>query len=341
MKAVVVHAAGDLRVDELERPQCAPDQVLVEMEWGGICGSDVAYVKHGVSGTAILRDPLVLGHEVSGHVAEVGAEVVGVEVGQAVTVHPATLVGQHQVVPELVERTNLWPEVRYFGSAAFDPHEQGGFCQFRAVRADQLRMLPQGVSTRQAALAEPFGVALHAVARAGDLTGRTVLVNGAGPIGSLAVAAARAKGAETVIAADLSDPALAIARELGAHQSFNVASGDSLPSEVDVAIEASGSPRALGPVFAAVRRGGTVVQVGNLPAGEVSAALGQLVTREINYVGSYRFVDEITEALQLMADGVDVSAVVTHEFTLDQAVEAFEMAADRATGSSKVLLKLS
>ncbi len=262
------------------------------------------------------------------------------KIGVPVTIHPATLVGEYDVPEAIAERTNLWPEVRYFGSAAFRPHEQGGFSQFRAVRPDQLRSLPEGLSTKEAAIAEPFGVALHAVARAGDVSGRDVLVNGCGPIGVLAVAAAKATGARRVIAADLSDAALGIAVQMGADETVNPVRHD-LPQDVPVAIEASGAPRALGAVIAAVRRGGVVVQVGNLPADEVSVALGNIVTREIDYRGSYRFIDEISQALGLMAGGVDVSPVMTHEVTIDDALRGFELAADRSTGSSKVMIRLS
>lgn len=346
MLAVVVHAPGDLRVEEVADPVPAPDEVLLRMSFGGICGSDIAYWRSGISGTAVLKDPLVLGHEVSGTIEAIGegaaaeVESAGLTVGSPVTVHPATLVGEHEVPADTADRTNLWPEVRYFGSAAFDPHEQGGFSTLRAVRADQLRAVPDGVSLEHAALAEPFGVALHAVSRAGDVSGRTVLVNGAGPIGALAVAAARRAGAARVIAADLSPAALEIARAMGADQSVDVGAGEALPIEVDVAIEASGAPRALGSVVAAVRRGGVLVQVGNLPAGEVQASLGGIVTREIDYRGSYRFVDEITDALEAMAGGLDVSPLITHTVRLDNAVEGFEIAADRSTGSSKVLIDL-
>lgn len=346
MKAVVVHEMADLRVDEVPDPVCGPDQVLVGMEWGGICGSDISYWRHGASGTAVLAEPLILGHEVAGRVAAIGGDAAaalgqrGIEVGTPVTLHPATLVGDHRVAAELADRTNLWPEVRYFGSAAFRPHEPGAFSSLRAVRPDQLRVLPAGVSTKDAALAEPFGVALHAVARAGDVAGRTVLVNGAGPIGALAVAAAKAAGAAWVAAADLSAAALDIAVRMGADAIVNPAAGGELPSDVEVAIEASGAPRALGGVIAATRRGGVLVQVGNLPAGEVSAALGNLVTREIDYRGSYRFVDEISDALDLMAGGVDVTPLMTHEVPIDDAVRGFELAADRTTGSSKVMIQL-
>jgi L-idonate 5-dehydrogenase len=294
-----------------------------------------------VSGTAILSEPLVLGHEVAGHVAEIGSEITGVEVGSKVAIYPATPVGEFEVADEIAHRTNLWPQVRYFGSAAFRPHEPGGFSRYRAVRPDQLRVLPDGVSTKEGAIAEPFGVALHGLNRAGDVTTRTVLVNGCGPIGVLTVAAAKAKGAARVYAADLSEAALEIAHAMGADDLVHVAEGEALPTDVEVAIEASGVARVLGSVIAAVRRGGTLVQVGNLPLGEVSAALGNIVTREIDYRGSYRFVDEISEAIELMDGAVDVSPLMTHEFAIDDALSAFQTAADRSTGSSKVMLRLS
>ena len=340
MKAVVVHAAGDLRVDELPDPEVGPNDVLVEMEWGGVCGSDVTYVRSGVSGTAVLREPLVLGHEVAGTIAALGPDVTGFTVGDRVTVHPATLVGEFDVVEDLIPRTNLWPQVRYFGSAAFQPHEQGGFSRYRIVRPDQVRPLPEGVSTKEGALAEPFGVALHAVKQAGDITGKTVLVTGAGPIGALAVASAKALGAAHVVASDLSETALAIATAMGADAVVRVGTDD-LPEDVDVVIEASGNPQSISSVLAVVRRGGTVIQVGNLPGGEVPVALGQLVTREITYRGSYRFVDEINDAIALMDGTVDVSPLMTHEFDINEAVRAFKIAGDRGTGSSKVMLRLS
>ncbi|WP_026535047.1 zinc-binding dehydrogenase [Arthrobacter sp. H14] len=347
MKAVIVHGKNDLRVEETADPVCGPDGILVELAWGGICGSDIAYWKHGASGTAVLSDPLVLGHEVSGRVVQIGAKAaeavaaLGADVGTQVTLHPATLAGNHKVVPELAARTNLWPEVRYLGSAAFHPHEQGAFSRYRTVRPDQLRIVPEDVSLKEAAVAEPFGVALHAISRAGEMAGRTVLVNGCGPIGALAVAAAKAAGAKCVIAADLADDALDVARRMGADETVNPSRGGGLPTDVDVAIEASGAPRALGGVIAAVRRGGVMVQVGNLPAGDVQAALGNIVTREIDYRGSYRFVDEINQALELMAGGVDVGPLMTHEVDIEDALRGFELAADRSTGSSKVMIRLN
>jgi L-idonate 5-dehydrogenase len=322
VKAVVVHGANDLRVDDLPDPVAREGEVLVAMEWGGICGSDISYWRNGASGTAVLKHPLVLGHEVAGHIVGVGPGVAGLSVGQPVTVHPATEAGG------------------YFGSAAFDPHTDGGFSQLRVVRAEQIRALPSGVDTERGSLAEPLAVAMHAVNRAGEVRGRDVLVNGAGPIGSLVVAAAKYAGAATVMAADVAAAPLTIAQAMGADEMINIGAGEELPADVELVFEASGAAAALGAVLHATARGGTVVQVGNLPGKAVPASLGDLVTREVTWVGSYRFVDEITDAVAAMEDGLDVTPLITHRYPISEAAQAITVAADRSSGSGKVLLLL-
>lgn len=251
------------------------------------------------------------------------------------TVHPASPSGEE--LPRLVAgRTNLHREVRYFGSAAFEPHEDGGFSTYRVVRVDQLRLLPEGVSTPMGALAEPLGVALHAVGRLGDVRGRTVFVNGAGSIGSLVVAAAKARGAARVLAADVQPDALAMAAALGADQVYDATR--ELPTDVELVVEASGVAAALGAVLHATARGGTVVQVGNLSMTPTPAVLADLVTREITWTGSYRFVDEITEAVDLLARGLDLEPLIAATYDLDDAAAAITAA---ATTPGKVLLRLS
>ena len=340
MKAVVVHGANDLRIDDRPEPVAGPGEVVLDVEWGGICGSDLSYWRHGASGTAALKSPLVLGHEVAGRIAKLGAGVEHLEVGQPVTVHPAELVGDGALPERLRGRTNLYPQIRYFGSAAFDPHTDGGFSERKLAKAFQVRPLPDGVDTLRGALAEPLAVAMHAVSRAGSLQGRDVLVNGAGPIGSLVTAAAKYAGARTVIATDISDASLRIAKAMGADEVLNV-SDTALPTDMELVFEATGIPAVLGGVLCATARGGTVVQVGNLPGTPAASALGDLVTREITWIGSYRFVDEITDALQAMKDGLDVSPIITHKFAIEDAAQAMQTAADPAAGSSKVMLRLS
>ena len=341
MKAVVVHGPGDLRIDHLPDPTPGVDEVLISMEWGGICGSDLAYAQHGSSGTAVLKQPLVLGHEFAGRIAQLGSGVTDLQVGQRVTAHPATLVGDGAMPARLAGRTNLYPQIRYCGSAAFDPHTDGGFSELKVVRAEQIRVLPDNVSTEHGALAEPLAVALHAVSRAGDLRGRDVLVNGAGPIGSLVVAALKYRGAATVTAADISSASLSIAKAMGADQLVDLSAGNSLPTDAELVFEASGAAAALGSALRATARGGTLVQVGNLPGTPVPAILGDLVTREITWIGSYRFIDEITDAVQALHEGLNLAPLITHTFKIDQAGEAIALAGDRSIPSGKVMLQLS
>lgn len=340
MRAVRVHAAGDVRIDTVPDPVAGPGEVLIALEWGGICGSDLAYARHGASGTARLSAPLTLGHEMAGRIAGLGDGVTDLDVGQPVTVHPATPVGDDPLPARIAGRTNLHPQIRYCGSAAFVPHTDGGFSEYLVVRADQIRVLPEGVGTRQGSLAEPLAVALHAVHRAGDVRGQDVVVNGAGPIGALVVAAAKYRGAASVIAADLSESSLAVARAMGADKTVDLSAGETLPADSPLIFEASGAPAAIGAALRATARGGTLVQVGNLPGTAVSAVLGDLITREISWIGSYRFVDEITDAVQALGAGLDVEPLITHVFDLADARAALAVAADRTSGSSKVLLRL-
>ncbi|GAB7044539.1 MULTISPECIES: L-idonate 5-dehydrogenase [Catenuloplanes] len=337
MRAVVVHGPRDVRVDSLDVPAPGPGEVRVAVEWGGICGSDVSYYAHGASGTATVRHPLILGHEIAGRVAATGPGVPPDLVGVPVAVHPASPAGE--LPARLAGRTNLNTRVRYLGSAAFDPHTDGGFAEAVVVRADQLRPLPDGVSTRHGALAEPLAVAMHAVSRAGDVTGRDVLVNGAGPIGCLVVAALRLAGAATVTAADVADAPLATARALGATEVINLRSGGTLPSDAELVLEASGVPGALGAVLAATARGGTLVQVGNLPGTPTPAALGDLVTREITWIGSYRFADEITDAVRALATGLDLEPLIAATYDLTDAPAALDRAAAGGSGG-KIMLRL-
>lgn len=345
MRAVVVHGPGDLRIDEVAEPQPGPGEVLLEVQWGGICGSDLAYVAKAMSGTAVLKEPLVLGHEISGKVIGVGDTVTDALVGRHAAVFPATLVGDGRMPERLKGRHNLYPRVRYFGSAAMLPHTHGGFRERMVVREDQLRFIPEGLDSRLAALAEPLAVALHAINRAeaaapGGVRGRTILVNGAGPIGLLVMAGARHLGADRVIASDISASALALAQSLGVDQTVLVGSQE-LPQDIELVFEASGSPTALGSVLRSTARGGVLVQVGNLPAAPISATLGDLISREITWIGSFRFADEMTAAVQLMAEGLHIEPVITHEFSISEAKQAFATAADRSSGAGKVLLRIN
>jgi L-idonate 5-dehydrogenase len=334
----VIHGRGDLRVEELPAPAPGPGQVLVAVRYGGVCGSDLHYWRHGGVGDFRLREPMLLGHEVVGTVLAHGSPDASTPAaGTAVAVHPATPCG---VCPECADgRHNVCRDTRYLGSAARFPHVQGGFAAQVAVPAEQLRPLPAGLGLRRAALAEPLSVALHAVRRAGDVAGRHVLVTGAGPIGCLVVAAAKAAGAARVTVTDLLPAALEYARRAGADTLVRAddPADAGWPSEVDVAVEASGVAAGLDTCLRRVRRGGTVVQLGMLPPGPSPFAGNLVVSREIDLRGAFRFHAEFDEALRLLATEPALDALISAVVPVAEAERAFALAADRSR-SCKVLL---
>ncbi|MFD5132692.1 L-idonate 5-dehydrogenase [Streptomyces olindensis] len=340
MLGCVIHGRGDLRVAELPVPVPGPGQALVAVRYGGVCGSDLHYWRHGGVGDFRLREPMVLGHEVVGTVVEYGAGASGPAPGTPVAVHPATPCG---VCPECESgRRNVCRDTRYLGSAARFPHVQGGFAARVVVPCEQLRALPEGLGLRRAALAEPLAVALHAVRRAGDVAGRHVLVTGAGPIGCLVVAAAKAAGAARVTVTDLLPAALAHASAAGADTLVRADDPDDpgWPSEVDVAIEASGVAPGLDTCLRRVRRGGVVVQLGMLPAGQSPFAGNLVVSREIELRGAFRFDAEFDDALGLLAAEPGFDELVSAVVPVGEAESAFVLAADRSR-ACKVLLEFA
>ncbi len=336
---VVVHAANDLRVESMSVQRPAPDQAIVEVAYGGICGSDLHYWLHGAAGESILKAPMVLGHEVVGTVVATAADGSGPVLGTPVAVHPATPVGDGRTRYP-AERPNLSPAGTYLGSAAHYPHCGGAFMKYATLPGRMLRALPDGLGLRAAALAEPASVAWHAVSRAGDIRSRTALVIGAGPIGALVVAVLNRAGAAEIIAVDMHQLPLEIAKNVGATRTLLASQTEQITDvQADVVVESSGSYRGLGSAISGAARGGRVVMVGLLPAGEQPVPISLAIARELELIGSFRFNDEIDEVMAALADGtLFVAPVVTHEYPVHDALTAFDTARDAAT-SSKVLLR--
>jgi 2-desacetyl-2-hydroxyethyl bacteriochlorophyllide A dehydrogenase len=336
---VVAYAANDLRVEPVPLREPAADETVVEVAYGGICGSDLHYWMHGAAGESILRAPMVLGHEVVGTVVQAAADGSGPAPGIFVAVHPATPAGD-DVTRYPADRPNLSPACTYLGSAARFPHCDGAFTKYATLPSRMLRPLPRGLGLRDAALVEPASVAWHAVARAGDIQGKSALVIGAGPIGALIVAVLKRGGATEITAVDMHPFPLDNARALGATQTLLATEADEITSvQADVVVESSGSHRGLASAIRGATRGGRVVMVGLLPSGDQPVPISLAISRELELLGAFRFNDEIDEVIAALADGsLYVDPVVTHEFGVADALQAFAVARDSAT-SSKVLLR--
>ncbi len=340
MLAAVLHGAHDLRVEHRDERDLLPGEARVRVAAGGICGSDLSYFNKGGVGDFRVREPLTLGHEVSGTVAELAPAgewtlPARVEVGTRVAINPSRPCLHCRYCR--AGRGNLCRNMRFLGSAALTPHVQGAFSEHVVVRADQCVPVPDGMEFRVAACAEPLAVALHAVSRAGVLVGRQVLIAGAGPIGLLCLAAARHAGAAGVTITDLFDQPLEIAQRMGADETINVRMDlDRLERAAqavggfDVAMEATGAAASVAALPSLVCPGGRIVQLGMLPPGAVPLPVNLLMAREIDLVGSFRFHEAFGVAVEALARGrIDVAPILSASFPLADAGEAFALAGDR------------
>ena len=341
MDALVIHAPGDLRVETYETAPLGPGQLQVRVRCGGICGSDLHYYQHGGFGTIRIQEPMVLGHEVAGVIEAVGADVQGFAAGERVAISPSRPCGLCTFCQQGLQNHCL--DMRYYGSAMRTPHVQGAFRQQIVVETHQAHKLADSVSDGEGSMAEPLSVALHAVRRAGSLLGKRVLVTGCGPIGALAIIAARRAGAAHIVATDVVAHTLGKALKVGADEVVNIAEEpDGLArfsvdkGSFDVLFEASGNARALVGAFSAVRPRGVIVQLGL--GGEMTLPVNTIVAKEFELRGAFRFHEEFAMAVELLNKGlVDVKPLISATLSYRDSARAFALAADR-TQAMKVIL---
>ncbi|WP_341936090.1 L-idonate 5-dehydrogenase [Microbacterium sp. LWO14-1.2] len=334
MKALAIHGKEDIRWEDREAPTPGDGEVRLRVNYVGICGSDLHYYFHGANGEYTIREPLTPGHELSG---VVDLDPSGrLAPGTPVTVHPARYGAS---VPGLEDRPHLRAGGDYLGSAAADPHRQGGASELLIVEDHMVRVLPRGLPLERAALAEPLAVAIHAVSLADGIRGKRVLVIGSGPIGLLVVAAAVHAGASTVGASDVREEPLARAQALGATEVALVGRDTIDDESYDVVFECSGVGVALTQAVRAARRAGTVVQVGMLANAEIGVNLAPMLAKELTIRGAFRFATEIDDAVAMLAESDALDSVISHVLPASDAVQAFELARD-SSASAKVLLAL-
>jgi len=341
MRAVVIHAPKDLRIESFPDPAPAANQVRVKIAAGGICGSDLHYYHHGGFGIVRIQQPMALGHEISGVVAAVGNDVSHLKPGMRVAVNPSHPCSACVHCREGMRNQCL--DMRFMGSAMRMPHVQGGFRENVTVEVSQALPIADSLSLGEAAMAEPLAVCLHAGKQAGPLLGRRVLVTGCGPIGALMVVVARYGGAAEVVVTDIADEPLNVARQLGASRTVNSATEASAldPYRIgkgvfDVLFEASGNQAALRAALDLMRPGGIVVQLGL--GGDMTLPVNTIVAKELQLRGTFRFDPEFELALRLMGEGlINVKPLISASLPFESAVDAFELASDRSK-SMKVQL---
>ena len=334
MKAIVIHQALDLRVEDRAEEKVGAGQIAVAIKRGGICGSDLHYYKHGGFGVIRLKEPMVLGHEVAGTVTALGEGVLNLNLGDNVALSPSRPCNSCEYCLKGQQAHCL--DMLFYGSAMRFPHVQGAFQQSIVALASQAHKIADGVSLEEAAFAEPFAVTLHAIVRAGSLANKRVLVTGCGPIGALAIVAARAHGAQEIVATDVSDFTLGLARIVGADTTVNVATAaeamdkfKSNKGSFDVMIEASGNEAALHMGLEVLRPRSVLIQLGL--GGNISVPQNMIVSKEIEIRGSFRFNEEFALAVDMINKRrVDLKPLLTEVVPLAEATRAFDLAADRS-----------
>ena len=333
MRVSVLNGPGDVAVVDRPVPRPGPAEVLVRVASVGVCGSDTHYYEHGRIGSYVVEQPLVLGHEASGVVTEVGEGVPADRVGQRVSIEPG--------VPDLTceqclaGRYNLCPDMRFFATPPID----GAFAEYVVVHEAFAHPVPDVIGDDAAALLEPLSVGIWACSKAKVSAGARVLVTGAGPIGLVALQCALAFGATDVAVSDVNPARLALARELGATAVVDAREGlAGLGRPPQVLLECSGHPPAIGEAIRALDRAGRGVLVG-MGGDEIPLPLSTVQERELELTGTFRYANTWPTAIALVAAGrVDVDRLVTGTYRLDQAEEALT-ASRRDPASVKVVVR--
>ena len=347
MNALVLHAVGDARYEQIAKPEVTPGEVLVRVGFCGVCGSDIP--RTFVKGT--YNFPTVCGHEFAGTVEACGEGVDEYKPGDRVVVFPLLWCGKCASC-ELGNYVQC-SDYDYYGS-----RRDGGFAEYVSVPPKNLVPVPEGVSMEAASMTEPAAVALHAVKRAGGtLVGETVVIFGAGPIGLMAAQWARMMGAARVVIFDLIPEKLAMANKLGFDLAFNACDGDPVEKineltgghGAEVCIEGAGVPITFTQAIAATRVGGRMVILGN-PSADVTlpaALISQAMRRELDLVGVWNSQfsvagnnDDWRAVLAAVASGaVDFDCLISHRIPLEKAFDAQIMMRDQSEFFAKVLIQ--
>lgn len=341
MKAAVMHQTREIRIEEMAVPAIGPDEVLIKVMAVGICGSDLHYYAHGRIGKYVVDKPFILGHECSGDIAAVGENVRKFRVGDRVAVEPGVTCGRCDACKS--GRYNLCPDVKFLATPPYD----GAFAQYIKMRQDFVFPIPDHLSYEEAALVEPFSVGLHAAVRTRLQPGSTVAIMGMGPVGLMAVAAARAYGAGTIIVTDLEPLRLEAATRLGASHAINIRERDPVEEirrltngdGVDVAWETAGNPKALQAALASLRRGGKLAIVGLPAQADIALNIPFIADNEVDIYGIFRYANVYPRGIAFLSSGlVDASAIVTDKFPLEQTQAAMERALNHKSECLKIVV---
>lgn len=344
MKVAVMEGIGKMGYLDRPIPEVKPDEVLVKLEYVGICGSDMHYYETGAIGDYVVEPPFVLGHEPGGTVVEVGSNVTHLKVGDRVALEPGKTCGKCEFCRE--GKYNLCPDVIFFATPPID----GVFQEYVAHEAALCYKLPDNVSTLEGALIEPLAVGFHAANQGNAHAGQTAVVMGAGCIGLVSVMALKAEGVSRVYVVDVMPKRLDKAIELGADGVINASEVDAVEEIMkltegkgcDLAIETAGTEITTRQCIHAVKKGSTIVCVGYSKTGEMTLPMSLALDKEIRFETVFRYRHIYPMAIDAVASGkVNLKGIVTDIFEFDDIQNAMDKSVADKANIVKAVVKIA
>lgn len=344
MKAAVMNGIGKMGFEEREIPKPKADEVLVKLEYVGICGSDLHYYETGAIGSYVVEPPFVLGHEPGGTVVEVGEKVQHLKVGDRVALEPGKTCGHCEFCKQ--GKYNLCPDVIFFATPPVD----GVFQEYVAHEADLCFKLPENVSTLEGALIEPLAVGFHAAIQGDAHLGQKAVVMGAGCIGLVCMMALKARGVSEVYVVDIMEKRLDKAMELGADGVINGAEEDVLERAkqltdgkgMDLVVETAGTEITTRQAIHMAKKGSNIVLVGYSKSGEMTLPMSLVLDKELTFKTVFRYRHIYPMAIDAVASGkVNLKGIVTNIFPLNEAQKAMDYSVNNKADIVKAVIKIA
>ncbi|MGM8205764.1 NAD(P)-dependent alcohol dehydrogenase (plasmid) [Clostridium perfringens] len=343
MKVAVMNGIGKMDLIERDIPIVKENEVLVKLDYVGICGSDLHYYENGHIGDYIVEPPFVLGHEPGGVVVEVGNKVKHLNIGDRVALEPGKTCGHCEFCK--TGRYNLCPDVIFFATPPVD----GVFQEYVAHEADLCFKLPENVSTLEGALIEPLAVGFHAAIQGGARIGQTAVVMGAGCIGLVSMMALKAMGVSNVYVVDIMEKRLEKALELGATDIINAKEKNAIEEVMkitnnngcDLVIETAGTEITTVQAIHMAKKGSNIVLVGYSKSGEMTLPMSLVLDKELTFKTVFRYRHIYNMAIEAVASGkVNLKGIITNEFDLDDVQKAMDYSVNNKADIVKAVIKI-
>ena len=343
MKVAVMNGIGKMDLIERDIPIVKENEVLVKLDYVGICGSDLHYYENGRIGDYIVEPPFVLGHEPGGVVVEVGNKVKHLNIGDRVALEPGKTCGHCEFCK--TGRYNLCPDVIFFATPPVD----GVFQEYVAHEADLCFKLPENVSTLEGALIEPLAVGFHAAIQGGARIGQTAVVIGAGCIGLVSMMALKAMGVSNVYIVDIMEKRLEKALELGATGIINAKEKNAIEEVMkitnnngcDLVIETAGTEITTVQAIHMAKKGSNIVLVGYSKSGEMTLPMSLVLDKELTFKTVFRYRHIYNMAIEAVASGkVNLKGIITNEFDLDDVQKAMDYSVNNKADIVKAVIKI-